>query len=769
MLFVRLPPVRSLKFKEGRVPNNITALKASDRQQCRSFIVADIETVLLNDIHVPYAAGYLVVNPGDDLTSNPITTFFSEDHIVYSEKFEERSERMLELFLYDLELYMKSNVDVRTVYFHNFARFDGIFILKYFADQGDKYKINLLLRNSRIYELKIHRKSKNKKSDKYSFILRFRDSLMLLPSSLDSLSKALCPELGSKGELPHRDMLVDKLLDHKDQIMDYLRQDILLLGGVMKKAQEMNWSHYSIDIENVMTVSALSMRIFRMKYFVETQFQINIPTRNQDSFIRRDGGHVDVYKPCGSNLHYYDVNSLYPYVMKKYPMPSGVPVWHNSLKDRDLDDIFGFVEAYVVCPTTIEHPFLPYKEDETLIFPTGRFVGVYYTEELKFARNLGYEIFPLRGYLFEKKDSPFDGIISDLYNRRLEAKKRGDAPMTYLYKILMNSLYGRFGLNPESTLTEICNKSRFDEWIKKDNFKSGEKLNDQYYLVSYSSNCYSDDEGWKAPKMSAVHLAAAITACARIHMYPHIARSDCYYTDTDSVVLGSPISDDLVSSTELGMFKHEYHVKKAIFLAPKSYWMDTEEVGEIIKHKGPTKDSMTAEWFQELYDNPSKTKDIAIDTYFRIDWKKLSIGKKSMNFKLGGLSQSTKRVNVYDANGNWVCTRPKNVIDIGTQDVNTIFKYELEKKRNVRDFDEVLPIPDEGEPDNRLLDMTELEDDEDKNSITEPDSEDDHSIIEPDDSEPDSPNMDITDRRYEDDTTNHKPTHLHDTTNHKPP
>lgn len=84
---------------------------------------------------------------------------------------------------------------------------------------------------------------------------------------------------------------------------------------------------------------------------------------------------------------------------------------------------------------------------------------------------------------------------------------------------------------------------------------------------------------------------------------------------------------------------------------------------------------------------------------------------------------------------------------------------------------------DKDEPDNRLLDMTELEDDEDKNSITEidddhsitePDSEDDHSITEPDDSEPDSPNMDITDRRYEDDTTNHKPTHLHDTTNHKP-
>lgn len=392
-----LPPVQSLQFKEGRVPKYITALKASDREECRSFIVADIETVMLNKIHVPYAAGYLVVNPGDDLTSIPIPikTFFSEDHIFYSDKFEKRSERMLELFLYDLEQYVKSNRDVRTVYFHNFSRFDGIFILRHYVNQGDKYKIIVLLRNAKLYELKIRRK--NLSSENYTFILRFRDSLTLLPSPLALLSKALCPELGSKGELAHKDLRVDNLQVHKEEIMKYLRQDILLLGGVMKKVQEINWSHYSIDIENVMTVSSLVMTIFRMKYLNDKLFQISIPTRNQDAFIRRGyyGGHVDVYKPCGLNLHYYDVNSLYPYVMQKYPMPSGVPVWHNSLKGCDLDTLFGFVEAYVVCPTTIEHPFLPYKEDDTLIFPTGRFVGVYYTEELKFARNLGYEIIPL--------------------------------------------------------------------------------------------------------------------------------------------------------------------------------------------------------------------------------------------------------------------------------------------------------------------------------------------------------------------------------------
>jgi len=37
------------------------------------------------------------------------------------------------------------------------------------------------------------------------------------------------------------------------------------------------------------------------------------------------------------------------------------------------------------------------------------------------------------------------------------------------------------------------------------------------------------------PRLGAVQIAAAITACARIHMYPYISRDDCHYTDTDSL------------------------------------------------------------------------------------------------------------------------------------------------------------------------------------------------------------------------------------------
>ena len=659
-------PVKSLNRTPIRIPSSMTSIKRPSTQMLRPFIVADIETVLVEDVHRPYAAGYMLVHPGDNLTSHSISTFFSENYssLLYP-SFWVRSQSVLLKFLYNLEECVKLNVRLRTVYLHNFSRFDGIFLLRHYADRAHPYTIRPLMRNNRLYELKVYIKKK--------FLLRFRDSYTLIPGSLESLSRRLCPELGPKGLIPHTDLTVENLKSHSSSLIEYLRQDIRLLGGVMLKFQELNWDKYHIDIEGVMTVSALSMKIFRMCYFDPNRFHIHIPNRNQDTFIRRGyfGGHVDVYIPAGENLYHYDINSLYPFIMKSCAMPCGVPVWKNNLERVDLDSLFGFLEAFVVCPPTLSRPFLPYRDKfGTLIFPTGQFIGVFYSEELKFARELGYQIIPLRGYLFEKKESPFKSFIEDLYSSRMEAKKAGDEPMTFIYKILMNSLYGRLGMNPESTVTEICDEKKYRELLRKDGFQSADILNKEYIRVSYTTNShFIDDEEWKAPKMSAVQLAAAITACARIHMFPHISRPDCLYTDTDSIVTGSPLPNDLVSSYEIGKFKLVCKALTGIFLSPKSYLLEIEDGDNIIKHKGPAKGLVTSEWFQKQLRDPSATEEIPIQANFRIDWTKLEIGRKEMLLRLG-VPKSTKRENVYDSNDVWIGTEPRNIINLGTKNNN---------------------------------------------------------------------------------------------------
>jgi len=129
----------------------------------------------------------------------------------------------------------------------------------------------------------------------------------------------------------------------------------------MQRAQHIYWQMFQIYIVNKITLSSLALTIFRMEHYDVGAWKIHIPTNNEDAFIRCAyyGGHTDVYKPYGEGLYYYDVNSLYPYVMKEFPMPGGVPEWDGKLYEKDLDSLYGFIHAYVICPTTIKKPFLP--------------------------------------------------------------------------------------------------------------------------------------------------------------------------------------------------------------------------------------------------------------------------------------------------------------------------------------------------------------------------------------------------------------------------
>jgi hypothetical protein len=76
-----------------------------------------------------------------------------------------------------------------------------------------------------------------------------------------------------------------------------------------------------------------------------------------------------------------------------------------------------------------------------------------------------------------------------------------------------------------------------------------------------------------------------------------------YYTDTDSIYIdeNSKIPENLLSNTDLGKLKLEYICNKAIFLAPKVYCLDTDDVGVIYKVKGLKHDiELTMKDFENL-------------------------------------------------------------------------------------------------------------------------------------------------------------------------
>ncbi|KAG0461064.1 hypothetical protein HPP92_021361 [Vanilla planifolia] len=69
-------------------------------------------------------------------------------------------------------------------------------------------------------------------------------------------------------------------------------------------------------------------------------------------------------------------------------------------------------------------------------------------------------------------ESPFRDFVSSLFESRLEARRSGNEALAYVYKILMNSLYGRLGIHPKSTITEVCNLDRY-KYLGKDLWSGG--------------------------------------------------------------------------------------------------------------------------------------------------------------------------------------------------------------------------------------------------------------------------------------------------------
>src|ERR1700744_2757082 len=95
-------------------------------------------------------------------------------------------------------------------------------------------------------------------------------------------------------------------------------------------------------------------------------------------------------------------------------------------------------------------------------------------------------------------------------------------------------------------------------------------------------------DGYKETHNVSIPIAAAITAYARIHMsqFKKNINYELYYSDTDSIYIDKPLDDSLVSKTELGLMKLENIIKKAIFLSPKVYCLETIDGETIYKVKG---------------------------------------------------------------------------------------------------------------------------------------------------------------------------------------
>lgn len=376
------------------------------------------------------------------------------------------------------------------------------------------------------------------------------------------------------------------------EFKNYALQDSIALLQALLKAQEIYLQNYNIDLTSVLSTSSLSLKIFRSKFL---NVEIPILKGSVDKFIRQSyfGGGTDYYKAYGENLKIYDINSLYPWNMCK-PMPFEII---KEYKDMNLEltedsDLFGFFETECIIPKS-DRPVLPFKHNGKTIHLYGNWKGVYFTEEMKALLKHGYKFKLFRGYEFSKINL-FNKYVSHFYN----IKNNSSGAVKFIAKMHLNQLYGVFGRRQDTLETINVYNDQIPKYLASRVVKTIIEINDEksclllisnvdsYILAQLNCELETNLSNKFIDVKSNVALASIVTSYSRIHMLSFKFSDHCYYTD--SAYINKPLSDYLVSNTELGKFKLESICNKGIFLAPKVYALNTLDNKTIIKVKGLT-------------------------------------------------------------------------------------------------------------------------------------------------------------------------------------
>ena len=572
-----------------------------------------------------------------------------------------------------------------TFYAHNLGRFDAVFLIKTCILLEDivikpKWKDNKILSITIL-----NTKTKTK--------FKILDSIQMLNGSLDSLCKSF-NIVNKKGIFPHSFVNKDNLFyigdtpsyhyfknmpvslynqinnsnwDLKSEALKYLHSDVLGLLEVMTKFNEKIFNLYSLNITNFVTAPKLAAAIFTSNFYKNSDdLKIKMIRGNVEKEIRQAyfGGNVDAFINKIDKAYYYDMNSQYPFAMLN-DLPVGNPTLSN---DTNLNNYFGFVYGEITAPSyeKLRIPYIQLRDEKSDIIscPRGTFSRMIFSEEMKEAIKDGYSIKVKYGYKFERGINLFKDYVETFYHIKKTTK---DPVEKTLSKLLLNSLYGKFGMKDIISNMKILSKKEANKITKNYNYSIFADLAEDKVLVKYSSKLPEPltslikDKKDKLNEIpisslsrkrgvpSAVHISAAISAYARISInkFKNIPGNPCIYSDTDSVVLPKELPVNLIGK-ELGQMKLEHQIEKGIFIRKKLYAI-IDNMGILtIKSSGVKSETLNFEKFKLLLDGKSV---MCKALSFVVLWKELNINIVNKSINLKGLSGNIIDIkNHYDIN-----------------------------------------------------------------------------------------------------------------------
>lgn len=357
-------------------------------------------------------------------------------------------------------------------------------------------------REDKIISIKISHSTKR-------LTITLKDSLLLLPNSLEKLARQFNLEVGKliepvyvgeghdeykSEDLSHYNKKIAKVNDFniwKEDIQAYCVQDCKALYDVLVKFRELVAQNFNLDIIKYPTIPSLAFAIYRIHYMPENT--IPVTQGKVFNFIRTSftGGSTEMYKPnaIGKNIFCYDVISLYPAVMANNLFPTGQISYFEGDPTFLTDSIYWIGEAKVSTKADLYQPYLQLHHKTNAgwrtIAPNGEFNMVINSPEY-FNSLKDYNISVSKGYLFANKTDLFSKYVKDMYNLRKKYTK--SEPMNLIAKLLMNSLFGRFGMEPQLHNHIFATFEEIQELSSKYEILDYLELDSNLYFVSYQAS-----------------------------------------------------------------------------------------------------------------------------------------------------------------------------------------------------------------------------------------------------------------------------------------
>jgi hypothetical protein len=444
----------------------------------------------------------------------------------------------------------------KIVYFHN-LKFDGEFIIHWLFNNGFKYSKEkqektfscVVSSMGQFYIIEVIFKTGNKKQEKVIFY----DSLKKLPFPVRKIAEDFNLPI-QKLEIDYNEERND---DHilTEQEIEYVLHDVKIVAMALQIQIEQNLTK--------ITNGSDALNDFK-RTISKKQFEINFPILDiqTDKDIRQAyrGGFTYVNPKFQNkdikNGIVFDVNSLYPSVMYDKPLPYGLPLFFNGQYEHD--EMYPLFIQNFTCEFKVKKDYIPtiqlknnlsYIPNE-YITESKEQVNLVLTSvdlELFFEHYDVWNIEYINGWKFKQ----CVGIFKPYIDKWGKVKKENKGAIRQLAKLMLNSLYGKFGTNPD-----VTGKIPYldDENVVK--WKLGEKeMRDPIYIP----------------------MGVFITAWAR-HKTISTAQL-CFdrfiYADTDSLhLVGTDIPkaiEHIIDDKELGYWAHESTFTRARFIRQKTY------------------------------------------------------------------------------------------------------------------------------------------------------------------------------------------------------